>query len=466
MTIVDILLTVIVGLRNELLLFAGIGMLVGGLDDLAIDCVYGIRHFWRKATARRRDPAPISSDLPPSAGRGTLAVFVPAWDESDVIGRMLRGCLKAWATDDVHVFVGVYPNDPETISIVTQIAGETDKLTMVVNPLPGPTTKADCLNGAWRAMLRWEEAVGRRAKAIVLHDAEDVVHDDEIRVLSDAIERHELVQLPVLPIVSAESRWISGHYCDEFAEAHGKSLVVRQALGASVPSAGVGCAMAREVMGRLADDRDGGPFDPDSLTEDYEIGLRIGEMGGSGILLRIRDEKGVLIATKEYFPDTIDASVRQKARWTMGIALAGWDRLGWSGGPVETWMRLRDRRALIAAIVLISAYAGMISWTLVELAIVADLGTPAPLPAAMETLMVINFAILLWRAMLRTLFVKRAYGWSEAWRVPIRMVIANIIEMMAARRALFQYVRVWAGEELHWDKTRHRFPDTGTEGAA
>jgi adsorption protein B len=36
---------------------------------------------------------------------------------------------------------------------------------------------------------------------------------------------------------------ISGHYCDEFAEAHGKFMPVRQKLGASLPLAGVGCAI-------------------------------------------------------------------------------------------------------------------------------------------------------------------------------------------------------------------------------
>jgi adsorption protein B len=32
------------------------------------------------------------------------------------------------------------------------------------------------------------------------------------------IDRFDLVQLPVLPLVNPQSRWVSGHYCDEFAE--------------------------------------------------------------------------------------------------------------------------------------------------------------------------------------------------------------------------------------------------------
>ena len=54
---------------------------------------------------------------------------------------------------------------------------------------------------------------------------------------------------------------------------------------------------------------------------------------------------GQPVATREHFPASFDAAVRQKARWLTGIALAGWDRIGWRGGLVNRWMLLRDRKA-------------------------------------------------------------------------------------------------------------------------
>ena len=45
-----------------------------------------------------------------------------------------------------------------------------------------------------------------------------------------------------------------------------------------------------------------------------------------------------------------------------GIALAGWDRLGWSGGLAERWMRLRDRQSLLAAILLCAGYLALLLW--------------------------------------------------------------------------------------------------------
>ena len=159
----------------------------------------------------------------------------------------------------------------------------------------------------------------------------------------------------MLPLVDPHSRWISGHYCDEFAEAHIKELVVREAVGAAIPLAGVGCAIARRPLARLAALQDGRPFAGSSMTEDYEIGLRIGALGLKTMFVRIPaqpSDRGV-VASRGHFPATLGAAVRQKARWLGGIALAGWDRLGWSGGLGERWMRharpARTARGLAAA---------------------------------------------------------------------------------------------------------------------
>ncbi len=444
--------------RNELLLFAGVGLLLGGLDDLALDLLYIARKLWRDVTVYTRHPRMTARDLPPPGAAGPIAIFVPAWDEANVIGPMLRRCLALWAREDLHIFVGVYPNDPATARAVVDAIpqGQEARVSLVVHSRPGPTTKADCLNQLWRALRRWENANGRKALAAVLHDAEDVVHADALRLIGKLCSRFAMVQLPVLPLVG--SRWVSGHYCDEFAEAHGKSLLVREALGAAMPSAGVGCAFSRDALGRVAQARDDQPFDPLSLTEDYELGLRIGESGGRGILVRMRDEAGGLIATREHFPETLDAAVRQKARWMVGISLAGWDRLGWSGNWREGWMRLRDRRAALAALILAAAYLGLV------LGGVAVAGgwlagvAPRPWPPALQWLLLINAFLLFWRLAMRMTFVWQGYGAFEALLSVPRTAVGNIIAVMAARRAVFVYVRHLRGQPLGWDKTMHRFP--------
>ena len=60
-----------------------------------------------------------------------------------------------------------------------------------------------------------------------------------------------------------EANLLGSHYCEEFAEAHGKAMVVRDWLGAGLPGAGVGCAAARAALERLAARRaDSLPFLP------------------------------------------------------------------------------------------------------------------------------------------------------------------------------------------------------------
>lgn len=439
----------------EASLFAAVGFLILGFGDLAVDLIW----FGLACTGRLAGPlrgCRSVADLPPARATGSIAIFVPAWDEAMVIGRMLGNAVKAFGEADYRLYVGCYYNDPATIVAARAVASA--QIRVVVGSAPGPTSKADCLNRLWTQMVRDEQEEGRRFKAVLLHDAEDIVHSAELRVFDALIERFDLVQLPVLPLPDPHSRWIGGHYIDEFAEAHGKELVVRAALGAGLPSAGVGCAISRAALGALADER-GAPFDPDSLTEDYELGLRLKQAGRSGAFVRLRSSSGgQLVATKELFPQRFDDAIAQKARWVTGIALAGWDRLGWNGGLGERWMRLRDRQSVIAACLLAAAYFGILCW-----GALAVLGWLAgrPLPSFSGTFILISIwtsLLLVWRLLLRFAFVAHAYGWREALRSPVRALIGNAIAILAAQRAFSRYFSMRRTGKAEWGKTAHAFP--------
>ncbi|HEY0013056.1 MAG TPA: glycosyl transferase family protein [Allosphingosinicella sp.] len=440
-------------LLRETALFAAAGFLVLGLSDLAVDLLWIVRTLWRCAAGIERGKGTIQA-VPAAAAPGRIAVFVPAWDEGEVIAPMLRHALGAWVAGDFRIFVGCYPNDPATIAAVQGVGDA--RVQAVVGPGPGPTTKADCLNVLWAAMLADEARASRRFKAVALHDAEDVVHSAELRIFDALVERFDLVQLPVLPLIDRTSRWVAGHYADEFAEAHGKGLVVRGAIGAALPSAGVGCAIAREALERLAEGGGGCPFAAESLTEDYELGLRLRRGGGRAAFVRLRAApRGAVVATREYFPATLRDAVSQKARWMRGIALSGWDRLGWSGGLAERWMRMRDRQSVLAALLLVSGYAVFVIWTLRMAGTAAGL-PPVEMPAGLHLLLLGNGALLLWRLAMRFGFVAEAYGWREGLRAVPRTLVGNLIEIRAAARAVSLYAG--ARGAVRWDKTRHAFP--------
>ncbi|MEO7634997.1 MAG: glycosyl transferase family protein [Sphingomicrobium sp.] len=439
----------------ELALFAGVGFLLFAVNDLLVDLIYFARRLWRAMTVYSRFPRAYASRLASAAEPGLIAILVPAWDESIVISSMLRAALKRIDYPAYRIFVGYYRNDPATGAAIASI--DDPRVEAVELAKDGPTTKADCLNYLYDALCAYETAHARAAKAVVLHDAEDVVHPLELQTFDRLIDRAAVIQLPVLPLPDRHSRWIGGHYCDEFAEAHMKELVVREAVGAAIPLAGVGCAIARGPLGRLAAMHGGKPFAGNSMTEDYEVGLRLGALGLKTMFVRIParpGERGV-VASRGYFPATLGCAVRQKARWLGGIALAGWDRLGWSGGWGERWMRMRDRRGPLAALLLIAAYTAALLW--LQLWLVEALG--APIKARMDPLVVklllINGWLLAWRVLMRACFTASAYGVGEGLMSIPRLIVGNVIAMFAAMRAVSLQ---FGGGAKRWDKTRHIFP--------
>ncbi len=446
--------------RNELLFFSAVWFLVGAADELLVDILWLLHRVQRWLQRYRMVPPQRTGDLAAPARPGLIAVFIAAWSEAAVIGQMLKRCHAAWAGGQTRyrIYIGCYPNDAATINAVLRAADPACRI--IICDRDGPTTKADCLNQLWQALVAEELAGGFKAKAIVLHDAEDYVHADELRIFDLLIEKATAVQLPVIPMQVAGSAWISGHYCDEFAEAHGKTLVVREAIGAALPLAGVGCAIERNQLGRIALERARSPFDEHSLTEDYELGLNVSGAGRRTIFARIYDAEGKLVGTRACFPDTLAGSVRQKTRWMIGIALAGWDRLGWRGGIAECWMRLRDRKALFAAIVLAAAYICVILTALLMLAQAAGLFNPDAIDPVLVKLLAANALFLLWRIMVRAYFVWQIEGWRQALLSIPRTLIANIISIIAARRAVTGYSRHLLGKALKWDKTSHsHFPN-------
>lgn len=265
--------------EHELLLFAAFWFILGAIDELAIDIAW----LWLRLTRRLLPARRIAPDVRADADlSGPLAVLVPAWQEAGVIGVMIAHTLRAWPQPSLRLYVGCYRNDPETIAAAVAGSHGDARLRLVIHDRPGPTTKADCLNRLYAALCE-DEARGDFAFAgIILHDAEDMVHPAALTVMDRALRDVEFVQLPVRPEPQRASPWVAGHYTDEFTEAHAKSLVVRDLLGAALPAAGVGCGFARATLARLAELRRGagqdGPFAAECAAPLITV------LPGSGIL--------------------------------------------------------------------------------------------------------------------------------------------------------------------------------------
>jgi bacteriophage N4 adsorption protein B len=118
-------------------------------------------------------------------------------------------------------------------------------------------------------------------------------------------------------------------------------------------------------------------------------------------------------------------------------------------------IRHSDRRGPLAALLLLAGYVAAILWA--EVALAAALGAPiaVPVSTALGMLTWINGWLLGWRLLMRASFTTVAYGWKEGLRSVPRTFIANLIAVLAARRALLLHS---AGGAKRWDKTHHIFP--------
>lgn len=441
-------------IEQELLLFAAFWFLVGAVDDIAVDFCW----IWLKLTGRARTES-ISRERGAAPLEGRAAVLIAAWQEEQVIGHTIQHALSVWRQDDFTLYVGCYGNDPATISAAMSGAGNDPRIRVVIHENAGPTTKADCLNRLYTALCDDERRYGYRFKSIVLHDSEDMVHPAELAVIDTAISDVDFVQLPVRPEPQPASRWVGGHYSDEFTECHAKSLVVRDALGAAIPAAGVACGFSRDMMERIARRRHAeggpGPFASECLTEDYELGVLVWREGGQSRFLRARDDNAQLVATRAYFPASLEDSVRQKTRWIHGIAFQGWDRLGWGTKFADWWMALRDRRGPLTAIVLTCGYALLVIEGILGLARLSGWQSQMALSPMLRIMLILCFASFVWRCICRMAFTAHEYGPVEGIRALLRIPVANFIAIVAGRRALSRYIQTLRGAAVTWDKTRH-----------
>jgi len=75
----------------------------------------------------------------------------------------------------------------------------------------------------------------------------------------------------------------------------------------------------------------------------------------------------------------------------------------------------------------------------------AGLGSSLDLSPELRIILVLNFASFIWRVVSRYAFTAREYGWAEGLRAVVRIPVANVIAIMAGRRALVAYAKALAG---------------------
>jgi adsorption protein B len=435
-------------------------LLVSGLDDVFVDMYYWFHHFFsRKKLEQYRNASPEKLHNIPEK---PIAIFVPAWHEYDVIDKMLLNACRTIQYKSYDIFVGVYPNDPQTVEKVQEVSKHFPNVHAVVSEKPGPTTKADNLNQVHLGMLRWENKTGIRYDIILMHDSEDVIHPMSLKINNYFIPEYDMVQMPVFPLHTSHVSIVHWTYADEFAENHTKDIIARAHFSGFVPSAGVGTGFNRWIIEFVGTSFARNIFRSASLTEDYDLALRLAL--GKANLLFVYRPFGINASTRGFFPHSMRAAIRQRSRWIMGICLQSWKTIGWKGDARFRFVLYRDRKAIIANAINFGAYV-VVTYLMAYEAVRFGFTAYRELPpivvkgTVLWYLVVIDTVLMLWRIFHRFVSVRRVYGLWAATLSVVRLPISNIVNFSATGRALYQFFKAtMKKKELKWEKTKHEFP--------
>ncbi|HVV69038.1 MAG TPA: glycosyltransferase [Gammaproteobacteria bacterium] len=452
---------------------------VFGLDALFTDIYYFIYFIHRRIKSRKHSH--LTYEQLASVAEKRIGIMVACWQEANVIGDMLRHNLREIDYQNYTIYVGVYPNDQDTIDAVQTISNSNPHVCCIIGLQPGPSTKAANLNTVYDHILSEEQKTGITVEILVLHDSEDMIHPLSLKLYNYLIPKKDMIQTPVFPLETNYFNFTHWIYNDEFAENHTKNLIVREAMGGLVPSAGVGTAFSRRAIEVLiAHNPTSKPFGEDLLTEDYHSSLVIRLAGLSSIFVTqwiIRTKKTPLffglwsrkalfkeyIATRAHFPTKYMKSVRQKTRWIMGIAIQEWIKTGWKGNLPLQYNLLQDRRSLITLFANGFGYIILLFWLVYagfqsyypQYPSLGDIFNRWPF---IYPLIILCTLLMLERLALRFYACWKIYGLFPAILSIPRAIYGNILNLHAVFRAYYIFFfKPRRKAPVKWDKTEHIF---------
>lgn len=422
------------------------------LDDFIWDIVTTIVRMFRPKP--RLDFKKLDT-VPPKL----LAVTIAAWHEESVLGDVIDNFITStsYPRSMYHIFLGVYPNDPATQEVAESLAKRYYNVHVVINALPGPTSKAQNINHVIRQIRLFEQEHGWEFAALTIHDSEDVVHPYELLVTNYLLDTHDALQFPVFPLVRMPKfsnffKYItSGTYADEFAENHYTTMVNRYMAKAFVPSAGTGFVLSRKTLAYFGGED---VLPSDSLTEDYRLALILFE---NNIRLyyvlervpRVNNKGEVVwdfVTTRSMFPNTFRTAVKQKTRWILGITMQSVrfrDIFLTKGIPfVGRYSLYKDIKAKVGNLLSMIGYPVLIYFFV---SLFLPLQPIFPIGSLSWWLSLAVTAMMLERQIFRAFSIYNVYGMRSVFFAclfppifPIRLIWGNIINMVSTVRAYQQ----------------------------
>lgn len=458
---------------------------LSGLDDLFIDVYFWIRYLCRRLKKRKYEPLTYEKLI--ERKEQYIAVLVPCWHEAGVIGTMLRHNCYSIDYKNYYFFVGVYPNDAETVAEVQAVAKDIPQVQCIIGNAPGPTNKATNLNNIYQRVKSFEKNLAEPFSIFVFHDSEDIIHPLSFKLYNYLIPRKDMIQIPVFPLEVGYFKFTHWLYADEFAESHTKDIIVRESIKAHVPSAGVGTAFSQQALQCLIDkSKVSEPFSIDSLTEDYRtsLALRVYNLKLAFVtqsIIRTKWQKRFFfggeyvkktykeyVATRAMFPLEYKKAVRQKARWIIGIVFQEWDHSKWPDSWSIRYSLAHDRKSFITHFINGFGYFIFLFWVVYSFITRFRPEYPSLYEQFNQNpwvwwMIVFVSIIMLERMLQRIISTCKIYGPIPALLSVPRVFYGNLLNLHALIRAYKIYFSTAKQSKTPsvqpaWDKTDHEFP--------
>ena len=250
----------------------------------------------------------------PDAGLPAYTILVPAYQEQDVIGGMVR-CLENldYPQDRLEALILVERRDTATKQAIAD-ADPAPFIRIVEIPPGKPQTKPRSCNAG---------LLLAKGDLIVIYDAEDRPDPGQLRVaaaqFAAADDTLACVQAKLM-VANAGQSFITRQFALEYCLRYELTLPGLARLGLPIPLGGTSNHFRTPVLREL------GGWDAWNVTEDADLGMRCAALG-----YRVEVANSV---TYGEMPHQVGAWTRQRTRWLKGFMLTA---LVHTRNPARTW---------------------------------------------------------------------------------------------------------------------------------
>jgi len=389
----------------------------------AAHLVIAVAARWRRGHAGSVSVAQV-----PDAGLPAYTILVPAYQEQDVIGGMVR-CLEQldYPKDRLEALILVERRDHATKQAIRD-ADPAEFIRIVEIPPGKPQTKPRSCNAG---------LLLAKGELIVIYDAEDRPDPGQLRLAAahfaaDPDGTLACVQAKLM-VANAAQSFITRQFALEYCLRYELTLPGLARLGLPIPLGGTSNHFRTALL------RQAGGWDAWNVTEDADLGMRCSALG-------YRVEVADSITYGE-MPHRIKAWTKQRTRWLKGFMLTA---LVHTRNPARTW-RTFGKAGTITMLTFMAGTPLLYLAMPVSLAIWASgyQGLAARGLPVGYTLTIIQTAIFaVWTALV--VAAARRHRMASAVFAPM-LPAYWIMHWAASWRGLYQLIRA----PFVWEKTAH-----------